>query len=131
MEIEIFTLADYAADYGNGKLVISGTFDTIFSQNFPTTHPNCTLVLRVRVANSEAGVHDFEIRPIGLSKIEPLKGNINVAENKNADHTTINMVMNLNNLLFDKPGKHSFEFYFDGEFRSGLYLHAVKTSTNS
>lgn len=128
MEIEIFTLADYAADYGNGKLVISGTFDTIFSHVFPFSHPNCSIALRIRLANSEAGEHDFEIKPIGLKNIQPLKGSMNVQQNRNADHATINIVLNLNNISFEKPGKYAFEFHFDGEFRTGLSLYLVKAA---
>lgn len=126
MEIEIFTLADYAADYGNGKLVISGTFDSIFSQGFPFSHPNCAIALRIRLANSEAGEHEFEVRPIGIKGIQPLKGTMNVQRNRNADHATVNIVLNMNNISFEKPGKVAFEFYFDGEFRSGLSLYVVK-----
>jgi hypothetical protein len=125
MEIEIFTLADFAADYGSGKLTVSGTFDTIFSKTFPVVHPFCSIALRIRVANSEAGHHDFELRPKGLSVVEPVKGNMNVRPNPNADHTTFNIVVNFNNLKFDKPGKFAFEFYFDNDFRSGLNLYAV------
>lgn len=126
MEIEIFTLADYAADYGNGKLIVSGTFDTIFGQTFPLVHPSCSLALRIRIANSEIGEHTFEIRPAGLSNVQPFIGNLSVKKNPNADHSTINLVVNLNNLKFDKPGRYSFEFYFDNEFRSGLNLYVVK-----
>ena len=126
MEIEIFTLADYAADYGNGKLIVSGTFDTIFGQSFPLVHPSCSLALRIRIANSEVGEHTFEIRPVGFADIQPFNGNLTVKKNPNADHSTINLVINLNNLKFDKPGRYPFEFHFDNEFRSGLNLYIVK-----
>jgi len=101
MEIEIFTLADHAADYGNGKLVISGTFDTI---------------------------HTFEIKTIGLPNVQPFKGNLSVKKNISAGHSTINLVVNLNSLKFEKPGRYSFEFHFDNEFRSGLSLSVLKGS---
>ena len=130
MEIEIFTLADYAADYGNGKLIVSGTFDTIFGQSFPLVHPSCSLALRIRIANSEAGDHTFEIQSTGLSNVQPFKGNFSVKKNPNADHSTINLVVNFNNLKFDKPGRYSFEFHFDNEFRSGLNLYVVRNVAN-
>jgi len=128
MEIEIFTLADHAADYGNGKLVISGTFDTISGPSFPMVHPNCSLALRIRVPNSEAGNHTFEIKTIGLPNVQPFKGNLSVKKNISAGHSTINLVVNLNSLKFEKPGRYSFEFHFDNEFRSGLSLSVLKGS---
>ena len=83
------------------------------------------MALRIRIANSEAGQHDFELRPKGLSSIQPVKGQMDIKPNPNADHSTFNIVVNLNNLKLDKAGKYSFEFYFDNEFRSGLNLYAV------
>ena len=130
MEIEIFTLADHAADYGNGKLVIAGTFDTISGLNFPLVHPTCSLALRIRVSNSEAGNHSFEIKSVGMPNVQPIKGNLSVKKNINADHSTINLVANLNNLKFDKPGRYSFEFHFNNEFRSGLHLFVLKGAPN-
>ena len=126
MEIEISTLADYAADYGNGKLIVSGTFDTIFGQTFPLVHPSCSLALRIRISNSEVGEHSFEIRPAGFSNVQPFIGNLSVKKSPYADHSTINLVVNLKDLKFDKTGRYSFEFHFDNEFRSGLNLYVVK-----
>jgi hypothetical protein len=129
MEIEIFTLADFAADYGNGKLVISGTFDSIFSPQFPAVHASCSLALRIRIANSESGTHTIELRslgPNGKNFQEPIKGDLDVKKNPNADHSTINFVVNFNNLKFETPGKYAFEFHYDNEFRSGLTLTVVK-----
>jgi len=129
MEIEIFTLADHAADYGSGKLVIAGTFDNIFASNFPAVHPMCVIAVRMRIANSESGRHKFEIRAIdskGQKLHEPFSGEFDVQKNPNADHTTLNIVWNLANTKFETPGKYAFEFHYDGEFRTGLNLTVVK-----
>ena len=45
MDIQIATLCDHAADY-NGKLVITGTFDTLAARALPVVHPSCALALR-------------------------------------------------------------------------------------
>jgi hypothetical protein len=128
MEIEIFTLADYAADQGNSKLTVVGTFDTLFAQQLPTAHPHCSIAIRIRIANSEAGKHAFEIKSLGPNGKEftpPIKGDLTVMQNPNADYTTLNLVMGMNNLKFEKAGKYHFEFHFDREFRSGLTLTVV------
>ena len=65
------------------------------------------VALRIRIANSEAGQHDFELRPKGLSSIQPVKGQMDIKPNPNADHSTFNIVVNLNNLKLDKAGKYS------------------------
>jgi hypothetical protein len=128
MELEIFSLADFAADYGNGKLTVVGTFDTIFTPNLPVVHPHCSVAVRIRVANSEAGHHDFEIKVIDPDGkvFQNVKGGMDINVNPIADYNTMNLVMNLNNLTIQKAGKFAFEFHFDNEFRSGLKLNVVQ-----
>jgi hypothetical protein len=128
MEIEIFTLADFAADQGNGKLTVVGTFDNLYCPQLPATHPACAVALRIRIANKEAGSHDFELKilnPDGKQFLSTIKAKMDVKVNPNADYVTLNMVFNLNNVKLEKAGKYAFEFYFDGEFRSGLKLNVV------
>lgn len=128
MITEIFTLADYAADGPPGKLTIVGTFDTYFCQEVPLIIPNCSIALRIRFANSEAGSHDIKIKfhgpkPFALPDFE---GKLEVFPNPNAEYSTSNLVINLSNLKIESFGKHTIELWVDGEFESGLSLHIVK-----
>ncbi len=124
MEIEIFTLCDFAQD-NHSKLTIVGTFDSINSKQFPTQHPACTIACRLRFSVKEAEAHEFKLRLIdseGKETIPPVEGNINIAPPPNDRHITINLVVNFNQLQFPKPGRYSFELYIDGDWKSGLPL---------
>ena len=124
MEIEIFTLADFAQD-NNSKLTIVGTFDSINAKQFPVVHPACTVACRLRFAAKESGSHDFKLRLInatGKETIQPIEGNINIGTPPNGQFTSINIVINFNQLKFEKPGRYSFELYIDGDWKSGLPL---------
>jgi hypothetical protein len=124
MELEIFTLADFAQD-NNSKLTIVGTFDAINSKQFPAVHAACSIACRLRFASKEAGQHDFKIRLIdvaGKELIQPIEGNIGINETQSGQSATINIVINFNQLKFEKPGRYSFELYIDGEWKSGLGL---------
>ena len=124
MEIEIFTLADFAQD-NNSKLTIVGTFDSIHSKQFPATHPACSIACRLRFAAKESGPHDFKLRMIdaeGKEIIKSIEGNINIGAPANGQLSTINIVVNIAQLQFSKPGRYSFELYLDGEWKSGLPL---------
>ena len=113
MEIEIFTLCDYAQDM-KGKFVIVGTFDTIFPKQYPCNHPSCCIALRLRFSEDEQGEHKLELRLIdqkGLVKT-PIKGH----------HSTVNFSLQFNQLKFETPGKYAFELYIDDDWRSGLPL---------
>lgn len=130
MEIEIFTLADFAQD-NHSKLTIVGTFDSINAQQFPVQHPACSVACRLRFANKEAGQYDLKLRLIdagGKEIIEPIRGNINIMEAANGQFSTINIVINFSQLQFEKPGRYSFELYLDDEWKSGLplFLNEVK-----
>jgi hypothetical protein len=124
MEIEIFTLCDFAQD-NNSKLTVVGTFDSIHAKQFPAQHPACTVACRLRFSDKEAGDHDFKLRMIdaaGKETIQPIEGNINIPAAANGRVVTINLVINFNQLQFTKPGRYSFELYIDGEWKSGLPL---------
>ena len=124
MEIEIFTLADFAQD-NNSKLTIVGTFDTINAPQFPVHHPACSIACRLRFAAKETGEHQFKLRLIdtaGTEIIKPVEGNINIGDTPNGKFVTINIVVNFNQLQFTKPERYSFELYIDGDWKSGLPL---------
>lgn len=124
MEIEIFTLADFAQD-NSSKLTIVGTFDSINAKQFPVAHPACTIACRMRFAAKESGSHDFKLRLIdtgGKEIIQPIEGNINIGAPANGQFSSINIVVNFNQLKFETPGRYSFELYLDGEWKSGLPL---------
>ena len=124
MEIEIFTLADFAQD-NNSKLTIVGTFDAIHAKQFPVQHPACTIACRMRFGIKEVGSHDFKLRLIdaaGKEIIQPIEGNINIGTPPNGQFASINIVVNFNQLKFEAAGRYSFELYIDGDWKSGLPL---------
>ncbi|MBM3415199.1 MAG: hypothetical protein FJY20_01880 [Bacteroidetes bacterium] len=130
MEIEIFTLADFAQD-NNSKLTVVGTFDSIYAQQFPAQHPACSIACRLRFASKEAGDHSFRLRLIdadGKEIIQPVEGNINIGIPPNGQFASVNFVINFNQLRFEKTGRYSFELYIDGDWKSGLplFLHHAK-----
>ncbi|HLG38032.1 MAG TPA: hypothetical protein VI461_00140 [Chitinophagaceae bacterium] len=130
MEIEIFTLADFAQD-NNSKLTIVGTFDSIHSKQFPFSHPSCSVATRLRFSEKESGSHDFKLRLIdaeGKEIIQPIEGNINIPTPKNGQVTSINVVANFAQMKFEKAGRYSFELYIDGEWKSGLPLFLNKAN---
>ena len=130
MEIEIFTLADFAQD-NNSKLTIVGTFDSIQAKQFPVQHPACTVACRLRFGIKEVGEHDFKLRLIngaGKELITPIEGNINIGVPPNGQFASINIVVNFNQLKFETAGRFSFELYIDGDWKSGLPLFLNQAS---
>jgi hypothetical protein len=124
MEIEIFTLCDFAQD-NHSKLTIVGTFDSISTKQFPAIHPACSIACRLRFAAKEAGEHDFKLRMTDLNGkeiIKPIEGEIKVGVPANNQYASVNLVFNFNQLKFEAPGRYSFELFIDGDWKSGLPL---------
>lgn len=122
MEIEIFTLADFAQD-NHSKLTIVGTFDSIQSKQFPWVHPACAVACRLRFGAKETGSHDFKLKfsdANGKDQIQAAEGVINIPEAKSGQSSSINIVIQFNQLKFEKPGRYSFELFIDGDWKSGL-----------
>lgn len=127
MEIEIFTLCDFAQD-NNSKLTIVGTFDSIHSKQFPVVHPACAVACRLRFAAKEIGTHDFKLRLIdtqGKELIKPIEGAITIGLSPNGQLSSINVIAQFAQMKFDAPGRYSFELYIDGQWTSGLPLFLV------
>lgn len=124
MDVEIFALCDAAADYG-GKLSLLGTFDRIMAKQFPIAHPHCSVALRIRFDSIEAGDHRVRIsiidedgKPIGPS----VDGNIVIRFPPNFLSISANMVLGINGMKFEKPGRYSIDLAIDARHEKSLPL---------
>ena len=130
MEIEIFTLCDFAQD-NSGKLTVVGTFDGIYSKQFPFVQANFSVACRLRFSEKEAGAHDMRLRFTDGDKqefIKPIEGQINISKPQNGQYSAVNLVFNFNQVKFEKAGRYSFELYIDNDWSSGLPLLINKTA---
>ncbi len=130
MDIQIATLCDFAADY-NGKLVISGTFDTLAARAVPVVHPTCALALRLCFTPEDAGRHQLSINLINEDgesldpKNMPIKPEFEVQLPQNIPFLTRNIVLNLQGLRFNESGLYSVDIGCDDEILVRLPLRVV------
>lgn len=128
MNIEIFALCDAAADYG-GKLNLLGTFDNLRSKKFPVAHPHCAVALRVRFEQIEEGAHPVRISIVdedGKAIGPSVDGNIGVKFSANVHSVCANMVLNINGIQFEKPGRYSIDLAIDNRHEQSLPLTVLK-----
>jgi hypothetical protein len=127
MTIQIAVLCDAAADY-NGKLNILGTFDTIFSGQFPAVHPHCAVALRVGFEKAEEGRHQMKMSFVdedGKSIVQPIDMPVEIVVPGDATFVSRNFVVNIQGLKFDRPGLYSIDLALDGQHQTSIPL-AVK-----
>ena len=60
MNIQVAVLCDAATD-DNGKLNLLGAFDTIYTQQLPAVHPQCSIALRVTFSSEDEGKHNLQL----------------------------------------------------------------------
>ncbi len=115
MDIEVFTLCDAAADY-QGRLSILGIFDTIYATTLPAVHPQCAVAVRIRFEKIEEGKHILTLHVVdadGNMVIPPLNGEFSVQLLRNDRQGAINLVLNLQGLLFNRYGDYAVNLAVD------------------
>ncbi|MEO7299490.1 MAG: hypothetical protein ABI042_13050 [Verrucomicrobiota bacterium] len=127
MTIQLAVLCDAATDY-NGKLNILGTFDTIFAQQFPASHPQCSVALRVSYSKMEEGNHTLKINFVdedGQSIMPSVDIPVEVILPGDTTFISRNFVLNIQQLKFDSAGLYAIELSSDGQHEASIPL-AVK-----
>ncbi len=126
MDIDLALLADAATIDGSGKLNVLGVFDRIGTSSFPARHPRMSLVLRLAAGLNETGRHDVGIRLTGPdgSELVRLDGEMNLAPGPASAAGMIRVphVLNLDGLVFPKPGSYAFDVEVDGVHHVSLPL---------
>jgi hypothetical protein len=122
MNIEVFALCDAATDYG-GRLNLLGTFDSIRAKQFPASHPHCAVALRLRFERIEEGNHPVRIGIVnedGKAIGPNIDGSIAIKVPPYVLSVCANMVVNINGITFDKPGRYSIDLAIDNRHETSL-----------
>jgi len=127
MDIQVAVLCDAATD-NNGKLNILGTFDTIYSGQFPAVHPQCSIALRMSFSKVEEGTHKIKLNFVdedGKPIMRDIDIPLEVAVPEDTLFISRNFIINFQQLRFDKPGLYSIDLAMDGR-RDGSISLLVK-----
>jgi len=111
MEIQVAALCDAAVDY-DGKLCLLGAFDTIVTGSLPAIHPQCSVALRILFRKEEEGPHSvsvFFVDEDGHSIVPPMETTFDVALPDDLFFSTRNLILNLQQLPFARPGAYSID----------------------
>jgi len=127
MKIELFTFCDFAQENG-GKLTIVGTFDTIISRSFPCTHPQLSVVVRIRFDLWEFAEHTFRIETRDLngeSSMDPIAGSLDVKGVGNATAVS-HLMFTIGHLFFKSSGVVNFTLFIDDRETASIPLYVRK-----
>jgi len=134
MNIQVAVLCD-AATNENEKLYLLGAFDTIYTQQLPALHPQCSIALRLTFSDQDEGQHklrlnfvDADGRSIWPSAVEI---RVQVVLPGDSHFLTRNFVVNIQQLKFEKPGLYSIDLAMDGRQEASIPLLVKHAPPNS
>jgi len=125
MNIQVAVLCDAATD-DNGKLNLLGAFDTIYTQQLPAVHPQCSIALRVTFSSGDEGKHQLQLNFVDADG-HPIMANfppipVEVALPDDMHFGTRNFIVNLQQMKFENPGLYSIDISLDGQSQTSIPL---------
>ena len=125
MNIQVAVLCDAATD-DNGKLNLLGAFDTIYTQQLPAKHPQCSIALRITFFSGDEGNHtlrfnfvDADGRSI-MPNFPPIPLEIVLPDE--IHFGTRNFIINIQQLKFENPGLYSIDIRLDDQTQASIPL---------
>jgi hypothetical protein len=124
MNIQVAVLCDAATD-DNGKLNLLGAFDTIYTQQLPAVHPQCSIALRVTFGDEDEGSHTLRLSFVdadGHSIMPGIDMPVEVSLPSDSLFSTRNFIVNIQQLKFQNPGLYSIDVALDNEPEASIPL---------
>lgn len=115
MNIQVAVLCDAATD-DNGKLNLLGAFDTIFTQQLPAYHPQCSVALRVTFGHEDEGPRQLTLTFVdadGRAIMPAIPIQEKVVLPNDSHFGTRNFIVNIQQLKFEAPGLYSIDLAMD------------------
>jgi hypothetical protein len=124
MNIQVAVLCDAATDE-SGKLNLLGAFDTIYTQQLPAVHPQCSAALRVTFGHEDEGDHKLQLHFVdadGHSIMPSIDIPVQVGLPGEASFGTRNFIVHFQQLKFESPGLYSIDIRLDDRSQASVPL---------
>ena len=124
MNIQVAVLCD-AATNDNEKLNLLGAFDTIYAQQLPAMHPQCSVALRLTFTPGDEGDHQVTLNFVnadGRAIMPPMVLPVVVSLPDDAHFLTRNFIINIQQLKFNEPGMFSLDIQLDDQSQASIPL---------
>ena len=125
MNVQVAVLCDAATDE-NGKLNLLGAFDTIYTQQLPAVHPQCSIAMRLTFFGEDEGKHNLRLNFVDadgrsiMPDFPPIPVEVVLPEEMHFG--TRNFIVNIQQLKFDAPGLYAIDVTLDGKPQTSIPL---------
>ena len=126
MRTLLFLVADYANITREGKLNVMGIFNDIYSFNFPARHSSMHLIAKLGAELGEYGqTRDFTVKLLDEdgNHIMDVSGQIQMPKGERGRKPEVNVILELKDVVFPKPGAYQFVIFVDRDHKGELSLY--------
>src|SRR5581483_11913120 len=132
MNVDVFTLCDFAQTAQGNKMTIVGSFSHIFARKIPAVHPLCALAMLLRFERIEEGTKNIRVSIIdsdGRPIVPTLNAQINVKVNPNDSDTSVPLCLVIQQISLPRYGEYSIDLAVDGRQEAAIPLYVKQVPT--
>lgn len=131
MEVLVLLAADYANLERSGKLNVMGIFNDINAATFPIRHPLMHLILKMGAELgefSQSRTVTVKLLDEDGNELLSIPRDIEVPKGIGGRRPELNFIMELRDIVFQKPGRYDFVILIDNDHKKDLpiYINQIK-----
>jgi hypothetical protein len=129
MNVDVFTLCDFAQNTPGNKMNIVGTFNRIFARQIPAVHPLCALAVLMRFQQIEQGTKNIRVSIIdsdGRPVVPILEAQLNVQISPNESDASVPLAVVIQQISLPRYGEYSVDLAVDGRQEASIPLYVLQ-----
>lgn len=129
MNVDVFTLCDFAQNTPGNKMNIVGTFNRIFARQIPAVHPLCALAVLMRFEQIEQGTKNIRVSIIdsdGRPVVPILEAQLNVQISPNESDASVPLAVVIQQITLPRFGEYSVDLAVDGRQEASIPLYVLQ-----
>ena len=129
MNVDVFTLCDFAQNTPGNKMNIVGTFNRIFAKQTPAVHPLCALAVLMRFQQIEQGTKNIRVSIIdsdGRQVVPTMNAQLNVQINPNESDASVPLAVVIQQISLPRFGEYSVDLAVDGRQEASIPLYVLQ-----
>jgi hypothetical protein len=129
MNVDVFTLCDFAQNTPGNKMNIVGTFNRIFARQIPAVHPLCALAVLMRFEQIEQGTKNIRVSIIdsdGRPVVPILEAQLNVQISPKESDASVPLAVVIQQISLPRFGEYSVDLAVDGRQEASIPLYVLQ-----
>ena len=130
MNVDVFTLCDFAQNTPGNRMNIVGTFNRIFARQIPAVHPLCAIAVLMPFQQIEQGTKNIRISIIdsdGRPVAPTLDAQLNVQISPNESAASVPLAVVIREISLPRFGEYSVDVAVDGRQEASIPLYVLQT----